>query len=206
MTDELRLSQETATATATSAATTTVDVAAAAHRRNTALWRLAIIAVLLGFIWFLTVGLQRQNESEQRAAGSAPSFEFTTFDGENFTLDSLHGKGVVLNFWASWCDPCRAEADLLEQAWRREQNNGIIFIGLDYLDQEHAALAYLDEFDITYPNGPDLQSQAARRYGIKGVPETFFIGPDGSIVSHVIGPVTSAADLEQRLAQIRPAQ
>lgn len=192
MTDELRLPQEA------------VAPAAAAHRRNTALWRLAIIAALLGFIWFLTVGLQRQNESEQRAAGLAPAFEFTTFDGETFALDDLRGQGVVLNFWASWCDPCRAEADLLEQAWRREQDSGIVFIGLDYLDQEHAARAYLDEFDITYPNGPDLQSQAARRYGIKGVPETFFIAPDGSIAGHVIGPVTSAADLEQRLAEIRP--
>ncbi|MCB0157375.1 MAG: TlpA family protein disulfide reductase, partial [Caldilineaceae bacterium] len=141
---------------------------------------------------------------EQRASGIAPAFEFTTFDGETISLADLEGQGVVLNFWASWCDPCRAEADLLEQTWQREQNNGIVFIGLDYLDQEHAALGYLDEFGITYPNGPDLQSAAARTYGIKGVPETYFISPDGKITSFVIGPIVSQGDLDQRLDAIRP--
>ncbi|MEZ4640203.1 MAG: TlpA disulfide reductase family protein [Caldilineaceae bacterium] len=90
------------------------------------------------------------------------------------------GQGVVINFWASWCDPCRDEADLLEQTWLREKDNGIVFLGLDYLDQEPAAKAYLAEFNVTYPNGPDLRSEIARRYGIKGVPETFFINPQGN--------------------------
>ena len=79
-----------------------------------------------------------------------------------------------------------------------------MFLGLDYLDQEHAALEYLAEYDITYPNGPDKQSAAARTYGIKGVPETFFIGPDGQIVSQVIGPIVSQADSDRRLDEIRP--
>ena len=174
------------------------------NKRKTTLWRLVIVAALLAFVWMLTVGLQRQNKSQQRAAGEAPSFEFTTFEGETISLADLEGQGVVLNFWASWCGPCRAEADLLEETWQREEGGGIIFIGLDYLDQEHAALEYMAEFDITYPNGPDLQSDAARSYGIKGVPETFFIGPDGEIQSHVIGPIASQADLNQRLDEIRP--
>jgi cytochrome c biogenesis protein CcmG/thiol:disulfide interchange protein DsbE len=174
------------------------------HKRKASIWRLVIVAALVGFITFLVVGLQRQNISQQRASGEAPPFEFTTFEGETISLDDLQGQGVVLNFWASWCDPCRAEADLLEQTWRREEGNGIVFIGLDYLDQEHAALEYLAEFNITYPNGPDLQSSAARSYGIKGVPETFFISPDGRIESQVIGPIVSQADLDQRLDAIRP--
>lgn len=173
-------------------------------KRQTGLWRLLIVVVLLLFVWFLAVGLFRANVTEQRASGAAPAFEFTSFDGDIYRLDDFKGQGVVLNFWASWCDPCRAEADLLEQTWRREQGNGIVFIGLDYLDQEHAALSYLAEFDITYPNGADLQSSAARSYGIKGVPETFFIGPDGTIVSKVIGPVVSQSDLDRRLDEIRP--
>ena len=181
------------------------ELAAAKQRRNTKLWQLLIVGILLAFGWFLAVGLQRTNVSEQRAAGAAPDFTFTTFDGEEISLDDMAGQGVVLNFWASWCDPCKDEADLLEQTWRREQDNGIIFLGLDYLDQEHAALEYLDQFNVTYPNGTDKQSAAARSYGIKGVPETFFIGPDGEIKSTVIGPIVSMADMNERLDAIRPS-
>src|SRR5690606_9804248 len=125
-------------------------------------------------------------------------------EGETISLADLKGQGVVLNFWASWCDPCRDEAALLEATWRREQGNGIVFLGLDYLDQEPAAKAYLAEFDITYPNGPDLQSAAARRYGIKGVPETFFIDGEGNIQEIVIGPIVGEARMDELLNKIRP--
>lgn len=174
--------------------------------RRAPLGRIAAFILLLGFVAFLAIGLQRQNASGQRAAGMAPDLEFTTFDGETVRLEDLRGQGVVVNFWASWCDPCRAEADLLEQAWRREKENGIVFLGIDYLDQEHAALAYIEEFDITYPNGPDLRSDIARRFRIKGVPETFFIAPDGSIASTVVGPILGENDLQQRLDLIRPTE
>jgi cytochrome c biogenesis protein CcmG/thiol:disulfide interchange protein DsbE len=167
-------------------------------------WRLFFIAILLVFVAFLALRLWQTKQSEQRAAGEAPPFTFTAFTGETISLADLRGKGVVLNFWASWCDPCRAEADLLEQTWRREKENGVVFIGLDYLDQEPAAKAYLAEYNITYPNGPDLRSQAARHYGIKGVPETFFIDAEGKIVDLVIGPIMSQVQLDRLLAKIRP--
>ena len=175
-----------------------------AQRRQAALWRLLIVGALLAFIWVLVIGLQRQNESGQRAIGSAPEFEITTFAGETIRLSELRGQGVVLNFWASWCGPCRAEADLLEAAWRREQGNGIVFIGMDYLDQTHAAQAFIDEYNISYPNGPDLQSAAARSYGIRGVPETFFIAPDGQIAHFLEGVIVTEADLNRYLDMIRP--
>jgi cytochrome c biogenesis protein CcmG, thiol:disulfide interchange protein DsbE len=174
------------------------------QQRAVMIWRTLIIAVALIFVGMLAWRLIQTNTSEHRADGTAPELEFTTFEGETITLADLRGQGIVLNFWASWCDPCREEADLLEQNWRREQANGIIFLGLDYLDQEPAAKAYLAEFDVTYPNGPDLRSQVARRYGIKGVPETFFIDPEGKITDIVIGPITGQRQMDQLLAKIRP--
>jgi len=167
-------------------------------------WQTLFVAVPLLFIAFLAFRLYQTNTSEQRAAGVAPDFTFTTFEGETISLADLRGQGVVLNFWASWCDPCREEAVLLEQTWQREKENGIVFLGLDYLDQEPAAKAYLEEFRVTYPNGPDLQSKAARDYGIKGVPETFFIDPEGKIAFMVIGPIVNQGQMEQGLSQIRP--
>jgi cytochrome c biogenesis protein CcmG/thiol:disulfide interchange protein DsbE len=167
-------------------------------------WQAVIVGILFVFIVFLALRLLQANRSELRASGSAPPFTFTTFEGETISLDDLKGKGVVLNFWASWCDPCRDEAALLEATWRAEQDNGIVFLGLDYLDQEPAALAYLKEYDITYPNGPDLRSEAARRYGIKGVPETFFIDSSGNIVEIIIGPIVDSTRMSQLLDKIRP--
>ena len=167
-------------------------------------WRVLFLGASLAFIVLLAVRLWQTNVQEQRAAGEAPELRFTTFDGEEVDLGELRGQGVVINFWASWCTPCREEADLLEQTWRREKENGIVFLGLDYLDQEPAALAYLAEFDITYPNGPDLRSQAARRYRIQGVPETFFISPEGRIVETVVGPIASQQALDALLDRIRP--
>ncbi len=167
-------------------------------------WRILFLCIGLAFIALLAVRLWQTNVQGQRAAGEAPELNFTTFDGEVIDLHDLRGKGVVINFWASWCTPCREEADLLEQTWRREKGGGIIFLGLDYLDQEPAALAYLNEFDITYPNGPDLRSQAARRYRIQGVPETFFVSPEGRIVETVVGPIASQQELDALLERIRP--
>lgn len=180
------------------------DVTAVPKTRAVRLWQAVFVIIPLLFIGLLAFRLYQTNTSEQRAAGVAPDFQFTTFEGESIALADLRGQGVVLNFWASWCDPCRDEAELLEQTWQVEKENGILFLGLDYLDQEPAAKAYLDEYRVSYPNGPDLQSKAARDYGIKGVPETFFIDGEGKIAYMIIGPIMSPQQMEQGLSKIRP--
>ena len=185
-------------------ATPASEQASQERKRSVRIWQAIFVLILLAFVGLLAARLIQTNQSEHRASGEAPPFTFTTFEGETISLSDLAGKGVVLNFWASWCAPCRDEAAMLEATWRREQNNGIVFIGLDYLDQEPAARAYLEEFGVTYPNGPDLQSAAARRYGIKGVPETFFIDPQGNIQELVIGPIVSQSQMDDLLNKIRP--
>lgn len=118
-------------------------------------------------------------------------------------IGELRGTPVVLNFWASWCEPCREEAPLLERAWRAEARPpGVLMLGLTMLDVAEDARAFLREFAITYPNVRDGTNDVARRYGVPALPETFFIAAQGQIVGHVIGVISPG----QLRAGIRAAQ
>jgi len=130
--------------------------------------------------------------------GPAPDFSLTSFDGETIRLSELRGQVVVINFWASWCPPCREEAPYLEETWRKYQDKGVVFIGVDYVDVEPEALAYIEEFNITYFNGPDLRTAISQAYNIQGVPETFFISKNGEVGHVHVGPLFPP-DLEREI-------
>lgn len=121
--------------------------------------------------------------------GPAPDFTLRSFEGETIRLSDLRGQVVVVNFWASWCPPCREEAPYLESTWRKYQDQGVIFIGIDYVDIETEALAYIDEFNISYFNGPDLRTTISQAYNIRGVPETYVIKKNGEIGYVHVGPI-----------------
>jgi len=106
-------------------------------------------------------------------------------------LADLKGKPIVLNFWASWCDPCKHEAPLLQAMWRSAQSQGVIFLGVDFQDTRSAGLNFLQTYGITYPNVADDTGSTAINYGVTGVPETFFLDRHGVIVSKVIGELTA---------------
>jgi cytochrome c biogenesis protein CcmG/thiol:disulfide interchange protein DsbE len=147
--------------------------------------------ILLGWGLIMAVSLQRV-ESPQLAGYKAPEFTlplFDQFEEDEISLADLRGQVVVINFWASWCVECYKEAALLEQAWQDYKGKGVMFIGVDHLDTEKDALAYMAKYGITYPSGPDLGDKISRNYAITGVPETFFIDKDGNIVHVQIGPI-----------------
>ncbi|UCD78226.1 MAG: redoxin domain-containing protein [Desulfobacterales bacterium] len=119
----------------------------------------------------------------------APGFVLTTFEGTTISLADLRGKPVVINFWASWCPPCRVEAPLLERTWRAYKNRGLIFLGINIQDRQEDALNYIREFDVTYPNGPDPTGEITIDYGVSGLPVTFFVSRDGEVVRRWVGAV-----------------
>lgn len=189
---------------------------AAAQRRGvvgTALRWLGVLAAA-GFAGLLVYGLAAQapdrtiDDALARAeAVDAPGFELDVLqrgrvpaalapvvdraaaDGR-VALAELRGTPVVLNFWASWCDPCRVEAPVLELGWRRAGRQGVLFLGLDMQDVRGDAREFLREFSITYPNVREGDKETSRRYGMTGLPETFFISARGRVVGHVIGALT----------------
>jgi cytochrome c biogenesis protein CcmG/thiol:disulfide interchange protein DsbE len=119
----------------------------------------------------------------------APDFTLETFNGDTLSLQDLQGRPVIINFWASWCPPCRIEAPLLERTWRAYKERGPIFIGVNIQDRKEDALNYIREFDITYPNGPDPTGEIAIDYGVSGLPVTFFVSKRGEVVRRWVGAV-----------------
>jgi cytochrome c biogenesis protein CcmG/thiol:disulfide interchange protein DsbE len=128
------------------------------------------------------------------ARGDTPPVPVVTlpaFDGPPFSLAALRGHPVVLNFWASWCIPCRDEAPLIEEIWREVHSHGLIVLGVDTQDLESPARAFIKQYRITYPNVRDPDGSVGRLFGTTGVPETFFISADGRIFGKFPGAQVS---------------
>lgn len=155
---------------------------------------LVLLAGALFIIGLISIFGWKMFDSAQTLSKESPAPDFTLalFDGGELSLSELRGKVVVVNIWASWCIPCRDEAPFLERAWRRFRDRDVVFIGIAYLDTDKEAQAFMQEFDITYPNGPDIGTQIAPQYRITGVPETFFVAKDGRLADLEIGPLTEA--------------
>jgi cytochrome c biogenesis protein CcmG/thiol:disulfide interchange protein DsbE len=162
-----------------------------------------IVALLAVLGW----GLLDASATRPEAGATAPDFQLQFLDGYRWndqataSLKDMRGNVVVLNFWASWCVECRLEAELLEDGWQQYRDQGVVFLGVAYVDSDPKSRAYLREFGITYPNAPDLGSAISDEYRITGVPETFFIDKEGTVRHVVIGPV-SGTELHSQIAQL----
>lgn len=137
--------------------------------------------------------------SPQGPAGAA--WRRAARDGE-VSLDELRGTPVAINFWASWCDPCRAEAEVLERGWKDAGDGEVLFLGLDAQDASEDARDFIGQFGLTFPHVRDPSNKTSREWGVTGLPETFFLAADGRVVGHVIGTV-SAEQLRDGVAAAR---
>jgi cytochrome c biogenesis protein CcmG/thiol:disulfide interchange protein DsbE len=151
--------------------------------------------VLLGLLGVVAITLFDTNQVEVGRA--APDLTVTGYPntaraGQRFQLSEARGQVVVVNFWASWCGPCRDEAPVLEAIANDYAARGVQVVGVAWTDTEAGALGFIGEFGLTYLNGPDLGTAAGTRYRLRGVPETYIVDRNGTLAWLKKGPVTGA--------------
>lgn len=127
------------------------------------------------------------------AAGKLTEMSADAFEG---VLVGLHGKAVIVNIWASWCSPCRTETPLLERTWANHSDE-VVILGVGSKDQPSNLLAFMDEFDVSYPNVFDSSGEIRARLRLRGFPTTYVFGADGKLRTAIVGGLT-----EQRLAAV----
>ena len=154
---------------------------------------------VIGLLVLLGLGLLRAHRGPVEVGDRAPDFVLTTFSGQRIDSQDLEGQVVVLNFWASWCSTCKDEALELEQAYQMYRERGVVFLGIDYADSEPEALAYLERFGITYPNGQDMRTRISQAFRVRLVLETYIVGPDGILTYTKRGPFLSLEEIVQAI-------
>lgn len=172
-----------------------------------------IVVALLGLLGWAIFGPKSDSVSQNgriNASGKyipisdrqAPEFNTEGFNGETVSLTEFRGKTVILNFWASWCPPCRDEAEIFAELDRSLNPDEVAVVGIAVWDKESDSLGFLAEYGLDFPNAADENGSIAIDYGVAGVPETFFIGPDGSLQGKYPGPVKSVEQVEEILAEL----
>ena len=168
--------------------------------------RFLVVLILAGVVAMFAWALSREQTLASPLVGKpAPAFSMPLYAADStLSLEGLRGTPVVLNFWASWCLSCRDEARVLEAGWERFGPE-VAFVGIAVNDEDGLARDFIRRYGKTYHLGSDVDGSVAVDYGLYGVPETFFIGRDGRILSRHIGPLTTT-DLDRRIAELEAGE
>ena len=158
--------------------------------------QLGAVALVLALLGLFAWKVSRGSEVDARVGEPAPAFDLPALSGsQRVNIDRYRGRPMLINFWATWCGPCRDEAPALERAWRRYRSQGIVFIGVDIRDFTGDARRFVDRYSLTYPIAYDGPAKLWAQWGLTGLPETFLVDRDGRIVEHRIAPYDSESDL-----------
>jgi cytochrome c biogenesis protein CcmG, thiol:disulfide interchange protein DsbE len=163
------------------------------YRRRTLLGVVAVVVLVVGACLLLATGLGQGNAVAKSplVGRRAPGFALPALPGTGAAvrLSALRGQVVLVNFWASWCTECRNEQADLNRLWARYRDAGVVVVGVDFQDAVGDARDFVARTGATYPVVADRRSQTALAYGVRGIPETYLVGPDGRLVDRVIGAV-----------------
>jgi cytochrome c biogenesis protein CcmG/thiol:disulfide interchange protein DsbE len=161
----------------------------------------AVTPLVLIVLWTAFLVVTQAAPAPARIGTPAPSFALADLDGNPLRLADLHGRPVIVNFWASSCAPCVEEFPLLRAALAKHADDGLAIVGIVYHDRSEAAREFMTRMGATWPAAMDPAGTVAEQFGIFNPPESFFIARDGVIAGRQIGQL-SAPDLDRQLLLI----
>ncbi|MFC1915334.1 TlpA family protein disulfide reductase [Chloroflexota bacterium] len=132
----------------------------------------------------------------------APDFQLSDLDGQPISLGDFRGKPVLLNFWASWCGPCRAEMPFIQQIYEEWSDRGLVVLTVNLQENPDKVKEFVESFGLSFPMLLATSQEVPLAYNVRGIPATFFIDKDGIIQDIKIGAFSSETEIESRLAKI----
>lgn len=167
---------------------------------------LMTLSLILGTAWVMMSRISGQADPSMvppapRAGFRAPDFTLDTLDGESVTLSDLRGQAVLINFWATWCPPCRAELPTIQTAYDRHVDQGLVVLAVDMSESPQTVVAFARRFGLSFPIPLDRDGQVAAQYRVRAIPTSFFVDRESVVRSVFTGPMNRPL-IEQRLSQI----
>jgi cytochrome c biogenesis protein CcmG/thiol:disulfide interchange protein DsbE len=174
--------------------------------QGVAIGLVALLFILLAWSLLTDEGGTLAAQANRGERPAAPDFTLERLDeSSELRLSELEGKAVLVNFWASWCAPCKEEAPFLEEVWRDNRNRGLVVVGLDAKDFRADARRFAERFGLTFPLVYDGPGDSTDPYGVTGFPETFVIDREGHVVAAFKGGVDGEDVRPKLLAAIEQA-
>ena len=169
------------------------------HSINTALKVILVITLSLGM---LLAGCAGENSQNPWIGKPAPEFHLSSLDGQSVSLSDLKGRPVLINFWATWCDPCRGEMPYLQQVYDEWQGKGLVLLAINIGESPSQVAKFMQSQRLSLPVLLDGEGNIAVMYNVRAIPTTFFIDREGIIQDVKVGAFQSKAEIESSLSRL----
>jgi peroxiredoxin len=173
------------------------------NKSNRIYLRVAILGVLLVALIFAVYSSLNKDPKAVKVGSEAPNFSLEQLSGSELALDDLKGKGVILNFWGTWCEPCKAEMPALQKQYEKYKDKGLVVVGVNIGESPITIEPFIKELGVNFPIVLDRKSEITKLYRIGPIPTTFFISPDGKVEEIFIGEMKEAY-IESKVMKILP--